>query len=105
MNSMNSSNSYQKAQKRVEEEKGFYRHLTVYLIINVIISLFIVSQRDNFYDKYMIWNLISTPVIWGVFLFFHWVTAFKKFKKVTGLSGIKKWEEQKIKELMNDEDF
>lgn len=108
---------YKRAKKRVEDEKGFYNHLTVYIVINILIicvNRFIYTNNDNaFTDKGFIdwlnWNLLATPVLWGIGLLIHGVRVFKK---KTYLSTIFKksifgseWEKQKIKELMDKEDF
>ena len=108
MNNIDKINAYRKAEKRVKDEKTFYTHLTVYIIINIVIFIAIVSLRHYFYDGYLIWNLLSTPVIWGIFLLIHGVLAFrgeKKLKKISNkMDPLKKWEEQKITELINKEE-
>ena len=41
---------YEKAKKRVEELKGFYSHLGVYLLVNTALFLInIVTSRDHFW--------------------------------------------------------
>lgn len=108
---------YKRAKKRVENEKGFYNHLTVYIVINIVIicvNRFVYINNDNtFTDKGFIewlhWNLLATPVLWGIGLFIHGICVFKKktylskmFKK--SIFG-PEWEKRKIKELMDKEDF
>ncbi|WP_343913920.1 2TM domain-containing protein [Aquimarina litoralis] len=97
---------YEYAKKRVKEERIFYTHLGVYLVINVIITAVILQFQEYIYDGYLVINLISSPVLWGVFLLAHglWVFRDRKLTKNSFTLSLfsKKWEEKKIKELMND---
>ena len=88
---------YERAKKKVKEIKGFYTHLTVYLIINTVLFLlrmdilqkgFVNIQAPN-------WSHFITPFFWGIGLAFHGLYVFQhKFK------FFKSWEERKIKEYM-----
>ncbi|TSE10495.1 MULTISPECIES: 2TM domain-containing protein [Aquimarina] len=91
---------YEKAKKRVEREKGFYSHLTVYIIINLAL-LFINSDFiDEGFNNWFQWHLYATPLFWGIGLFFHGVSVFGKNSIFN-----KEWEKRKIKELMDKDDF
>ena len=57
---------YEYAKKRVKEERIFYTHLGVYLVINIIITVVILQFQEYIYDGYLVINLISSPVLWGV---------------------------------------
>ncbi|MHA7057730.1 2TM domain-containing protein [Aquimarina sp. M1] len=92
--------TYRRAKKRVVEERAFYTHLGVYIAINIIIFVVILHLKDYIYDNYLVLNLISTPVLWGIPLLFHGLWTFRKGNKFT---LFKKWEERKIKEFMNKE--
>ena len=83
---------YGRAKKRVDEMKGFYIHLAVYLAINIFILINIGIQTNDFWH----WGHFITPFFWGIGLFFHWFNTFGK----NPLFG-KDWEERKIKELMD----
>lgn len=85
---------YQRAQKRVNDIKGFYIHLLVYcLVIPIIITVnLIFTPRFN-------WFWFST-LGWGFGLFFHWLGVFGF--QLLGFG--KDWEERKIKELMNQKE-
>ena len=93
---------YLKAKKRVKDIKGFYSHLSVYVIVNIFISGIIVYglTRDeyNFNGAIVHFGVYSTWVFWGIGLFFHWLGVFG-FKNILG----KSWEEKKIKELMDED--
>jgi hypothetical protein len=95
--------NYLKAKKRVQDIKGFYSHLAVYIIINIFISGVIIYglSHDSNHDLPKIvtnFGVYSTWIFWGIGLFFHWLGVFG-FKSFLG----KKWEEKKIKELMDEE--
>lgn len=97
--------NYIKAQKRVKEIKGFYIHLIVYIVVNIMISGVIVyglmKSGDSFGEALTNFGTYSTVLFWGIGMFFHWLGVFG-FKSL-GLG--KDWEERKIKELMDkDED-
>ncbi len=108
---------YYKAKKRVEKEKGFYGHFTVYIVINIAIiiihrlvylNLDTINPNHDFI-QWLNWNLIITPVLWGIGLVFHGVCVFKKnlsfFKWFKHSVFSKEWEENKIKELIDKDDF
>jgi hypothetical protein len=96
-----------RAVKRVEEIKGFYKHLVLYLIVNLflmfITNYFDVTIRifeelevssnisDSWFAQYPVW------FIWGFFLA---VEAIKVFLLPSFLN--KNWQEKKIEEYMNN---
>ncbi|MFC4269174.1 2TM domain-containing protein [Polaribacter marinivivus] len=82
---------YFKAKKRVNDIKGFYVHLFIYLITIPIIITVNLMFVPSFH-----WFWFSV-LGWGMGLFFHWLGVFG-FQKL-GLG--KDWEEKKIKEFMN----
>ena len=86
--------SYKAAQKRVKDIKGFYVHLTVYLFVNA--AILIVLTRDNgLFNELGNLSNYSTLFFWGIGLFAHWASVFGP-NMILG----KKWEEKKIKEIM-----
>ncbi len=94
---------YLRAQKKVENIRGFYVHLLVYICVNLFISIKkIMRNLDNgetfeeaFFDfgTYFVW------LAWGIGLAFH---AFNVFVK-NGVFG-SHWEERKIREYMEDDE-
>ncbi len=98
---MNNSNlspeeiKYQQALKRVKRIKGFYTHLMVYVVINVM--LVIVNSRNSSED-FLRWQTFSTAIFWGIGLLAHALSVFMP----TMLMG-KDWEERKIRQLMEKE--
>jgi len=84
---------YFSAAKRVKDIKGFYIHFTIYCIIIpviIFVNLTFVPQFHWFW-----FSLLG----WGTGLFFHWFSIFG-FKYI-GFG--KDWENNKIKEYMNQE--
>lgn len=86
--------------KKVEEIKKFYKHLTIYLLIN----FFFIFRRiykdiqfgDSFFEAIIDVSNYSFFYWWGVALIFHAIATFG----IPNLLG-KNWEERKIKEFMN----
>lgn len=96
--------NYIKAKKRVKDIKGFYIHLTVYIIINIFISGVIIYglmvSGDSFTQAFSNFGVYSTWLFWGIGMFFHWLGVFG-FKSI-GFG--RDWEERKIKEMMEKDD-
>lgn len=84
---------YLKAKERVEVLKGFYGNLAAYLII--IPFLWWLNLRTTSF----IWAIFPT-LGWGFGLTMHALEAFG-YNPLWG----KRWEEKKIQELMDNEDF
>lgn len=85
---------YQVAQKRVKDIKGFYIHLIVYLFINIALIVANSSFTQIRSSGLEISNFY-TALFWGIGLAAHWASVFGP-----GLILGKRWEEKKIKELM-----
>ncbi|MBC8504532.1 MAG: 2TM domain-containing protein [Chloroflexi bacterium] len=80
---------YQKARERVEALKGFYIHLTVYVVVNLILfSINMIVSPDRLW---FFWPLMG----WGVGLAIHALSVLG-FSRAFGAD----WEERKIRELM-----
>ena len=84
---------YLKAKERVDALKGFYGNLTAYLI--VIPSLWWLNYKTTDF----LWAIFPT-LGWGFGLTMHAMEAFG-YNPLWG----KRWEEKKIKELMENDDF
>ncbi|MBA7508655.1 hypothetical protein ES705_00587 [subsurface metagenome] len=83
---------YQRAQKRVQAIKGFWGHFITYLVINVV--LFIIDLFTTPGEWWFYWVIIG----WGIAIVINALSvfAFGKFHS-------KKWEEAKIKEILDKE--
>ncbi|MFB0515048.1 MAG: 2TM domain-containing protein [Candidatus Neomarinimicrobiota bacterium] len=86
---MTEQSNYEKARKRVEEIKGFYIHLLVYVCVNA--GLFGINALSSPSYWWAFWPLLG----WGIGLLVHGLTVF-------GLQGFlgPEWEERKIREIM-----
>ncbi len=93
----NSNLKYIKAKNRVEKLKGFYNHLVIYVIVNLVITGFKVSNNldswKDFTNELMSIDVLSVWTIWGLVLLIHFISL------IFGQG----WEERKIEELMNKE--
>ena len=84
---------YEAAKKRVEEMKGLYMHVGMFVIINL--ALFAINMITNPDSLWFYWPLLG----WGVGVVIH-VFAFVAEGRVLG----PEWEERKVRELMESED-
>jgi len=95
---------YLRAKKRVEKIKGFYVHLSVYIVVNIFLSGIIIYGLTNDEDRTFgevitHFGVYSTWVFWGIGVFFHWMGVFG-FNSFLG----KNWEEKKLKQLMKEDE-
>jgi hypothetical protein len=86
---------YLEAKKRVKKLKGFYTHLAIYLLVNLLI-VFINIQDLKPGESYFKWENFITLFFWGIGLLAHAMSVFVP-QFVLG----KNWEERKIRELMD----
>ena len=94
---------YERAKKQVENEKGWYTHLGVYIIINTLLQLFYAGVFDDgsITDHIPWWVRLTTPGFWGLSLIIHWFYVFKVIRLNT---FYKNWEDRKIKQFMEEEE-
>jgi len=84
---------YQKAKERVDAIKGFYGNLTAYCIV-IPFLVWLNTRTTDF--PWVIFPILG----WGFGLLMHGMEAFG-YNPFLG----KRWEERKIKELMEKDDF
>lgn len=93
--------AYLRAKKKVEILKGFYSHLTAFLIFNT----FIVLVSANIFGKgeadFLRWEIYTTAFFWGIGLLSHaiYVLFVFHFK----INFLKRWEENKIKQFLEED--
>lgn len=90
---MSESKSYERARKRVQDLKGLYVHVAVYAI--VIAGLFAINRMTSPDTWWVFWPAIG----WGIAVAIHVVTF------VLGGPFGPRWEERKIHELMERDEF
>ena len=88
---------YGQALRRVRRIKGFYKHLTVYVIINILIVILNISNLDSGESYFQAKNFF-TLFFWGIGLFIHGFMVFG-FNVLFG----KNWEERKIKKFIEED--
>ncbi len=88
---------YERALKRVKKIKGFYTHLLVYVVINLMIVIINIQSLKTGESYFKLENFF-TAFFWGIGLLSHFLSVFGP-----DLFLGKNWEERKIKELMEQE--
>ena len=86
---------FERAKKRIKAITGFYKHLIVYILVNLfLISMkyFKLEPGENFIE----FSTFSTSFFWGLGLTFHAISVFG-----SNVFLGQDWEEKKINELMN----
>jgi hypothetical protein len=98
----NNDEHFEMAYKKVKRIKGFYSHLKVYIMVNIII---IVSSLNRIYigdhleiRGFQNWEIYSTAFYWGIAVVIH---AFTVFGPDIFFNG--DWEERKIQKYMDKE--
>ena len=86
---------YLRAKKKIKSIKGFYIHLTVYILVNVFLLMARALSGEG-WSVFWEYNSYSTFFFWGIGLAFHGFGVF-------GMDFIlgKDWEDKKIKEFMD----
>ncbi len=84
---------YEKAKKRLEELKGFYSHLIVYIVIITFLAVV------NFFTTPGFWWFLFVAFFWGIGLLAHALSVFSR----RGLFS-KDWEERKVREYMEEDE-
>lgn len=84
----------ERAKKRVKKIKGFYSHLLVYVVINIMIILININNLGP-EESYFQWKNFITLFFWGIGLTVHGLSVFLP-NMILG----RNWEERKIKEIM-----
>lgn len=87
-----------KAVKQVKKIKGFYSHLLVFIVINLMIVVINVQNLEPGESYFQYRNFITLGS-WGIGLAAHGLSVF-----LPGFILGKDWEERKIKELMKDDE-
>ena len=90
---MNTEDKYQKARRRVEEIRGFYIHLVVYVLVNAFLFLLNITMSPDVLWFY--WPLLG----WGIAIVVHAISVFGGFDRPFGAD----WEAKKVREIMEKE--
>ena len=93
-NLSNDQQRYERALRRVKAVSGFYRHLAVYLLVN----LFLVARKYftlESGEEFFAFSTFYTAFFWGIGLAFHGFGVFW-----SNVFFGRNWEERKVRELM-----
>ncbi len=69
---INDKEIYEQAKKRVEEKKGFFVHLTVYVVVNVAVFIVWFITMGGHGYPWFIWLIFG----WGLGVIFHFLGVF-----------------------------
>lgn len=67
---MEKPDAYKRAKKRAEAKIGFYIHLAVYVVVNVLLLVINLTASPQY--LWFKWPLMG----WGIGLFFHGMSVF-----------------------------
>jgi len=84
---------YRQAKARVRRLREFYIHLLTYIVVNVMLVIINLITSPNSLWFYWI------TLFWGIAVVFNAMSVFGKHEMLG-----KKWEEEKIKEMMDEEE-
>lgn len=88
---------YELATKRVERLKGFYVHLSVYVVVNLIVVYYNILHLEAG-ESYFQWQNFLTLGFWGIGILAHAASVF-----IPNLLFNSNWEARKMQEFMDKE--
>lgn len=110
MKKQNNTTKYEKALKHVAKLKEFYKNLMVYAIFiiawfiyNNQIMEFVIIKTGNTDIEFLNWlkiNITLIPILWGLALLSRFLHL-----QCLKLSFFTNWEERKVKELLEKDEF
>lgn len=91
-----------KARRRVEELKGYYGHLTAYLLVNIALTTFKIignlNNGESFAEAFFDFGTFAIWFFWGIGLFFHTLKVFSLNPFFS-----KDWEKRQIQKYIDKE--
>ncbi|WP_411031905.1 2TM domain-containing protein [Spongiimicrobium sp. 3-5] len=98
----NGSDKFTRAKKRVEELKGFYIHLTVYLAVNTFITVMKVvrnlGEGETLQQALFDFGSFAIWIFWGIGVLFHALKVFSLNPFLT-----KGWEDRQIQKFIEED--
>ena len=95
MRDFNKENKYLRAKGKVKKIKNFYTSLLTYLI-SIAFMAGLNYYLNEWHSPWFLWVALA----WGIGIIIH---AFKAFEWMPYMN--KNWEDRKIKEFMDKDDF
>lgn len=102
MNTRDREQKYLLAKKKVEQISKFYRHLSIYLVVNTILTGFFIygdmNQGDTFEEAFFNFGNFKIWFFWGIGIVAQAIGTF-------GLPMLfnKDWEDRKLKQYLEEE--
>ncbi len=99
---------YMQARKRIDAIKNYYAHLIIYVFAAIaLVSLkgmildffFSKGLTEPGFNKWLSWNIIMIPVLWGLILLIYGLYLFL-FKP----GFFKNWEQRQLRKYLEEED-
>ncbi|MCM4169154.1 hypothetical protein KCTC52924_00079 [Arenibacter antarcticus] len=91
-----------RAKKRIEELKGFYVHLVIFIVINLFISIHKIvgnlQDGETLWEAFWDFGTFAVWIFWGVGVVFHASKTFNYNPFFT-----KEWEDRQIKKFMEED--
>ncbi len=81
-----------RAEKRLDEVKGFYSHLGIFIAINVLLVIINVITSPGQ------WWFYWVTIFWGIAVIFHGSRVFGRGRVFSA-----DWEEKKIRQYMDED--
>ncbi|MCM4171425.1 hypothetical protein DHD32_08030 [Arenibacter sp. TNZ] len=92
----------ERARKQVKELKGFYVHLSVYLAVNLLITIVEITEKmgrgETFFEAFRDFGTFAIWLFWGIGLVFHGLKVFSCSPFFN-----KEWEARQIQKYMDKE--
>ena len=92
-----SEEAYRRAKRKVEKIMGFYKHLAVYLVVNIFLIIIVGMNSEYGFNHY---STYTTAFFWGIGLAFHFLQVFGR-----DVLFNEDWEEKKIREFIEKDNF
>ncbi len=91
-----------RAKKRVDNIKGFYKHLLVYFIVNSMLSTLKVFHNmkggETFQEAFYDFSTFVLWMAWGIGIIFHWVGLLDDSSISLSL-----WKSKKLNQYLDEE--
>lgn len=86
---------FERAAKRVKSIAGFYKHLIIYVLVNIFLIIVKYCSLEGD-EQFFQFSTFSTAFFWGIGLLFHGMGVFG-----SAVFLGKDWEERKIQQILN----
>lgn len=89
---------FELAKQRVKKIKGFYIHLLIYIVVNLLIVFKNIENLESG-ESYFQWHNFITFTLWGIIIIINALTVFLP-NFILGSN----WEVRKIKEIIEKDE-